>query len=95
MAYSDLREWIKTLERAGELRRVRAEVDPVLEIAEITDRVSKAGRPNAHHPELARIPPGGPAILFENVKGHPGHQVLINQFGSARRMNLALEIRLA
>ena len=74
MAYSDLREWIKALERAGELRRVRAEVDPVLEIAEITDRVSKAGRPNPHHPELERTAPGGPAILFENVKGHPGHK---------------------
>jgi len=46
LAYSDLREWIKALEHAGELRRVRTEVDPVLEIAEITDRVSKAGRPN-------------------------------------------------
>ncbi len=92
LAYSDLREWIKTLERAGELRRVRAEVDPVLEIAEITDRVSKAGRLNPHHRELERIAPGGPAILFENIKGHPGHKVLINQFGSARRMNLALKV---
>src|SRR5439155_26904260 len=36
--------------------------------------------------------PGGSALLFENIKGHPGHQVLINQFGSARRMNLALEV---
>src|SRR5206468_9286950 len=35
---------------------------------------------------------GGPALLFQNIKGHPGHQVLINQFGSARRMNLALEV---
>ena len=36
--------------------------------------------------------PGGPALLFQNIKGHPGSQVLINQFGSARRMNLALEV---
>ena len=36
--------------------------------------------------------PGGPALLFKNIKGHPGAQVLINQFGSARRMNLALEV---
>ena len=36
--------------------------------------------------------PGGPALLFTNIKGHPGSQVLINQFGSARRMNLALEV---
>jgi 4-hydroxy-3-polyprenylbenzoate decarboxylase len=77
LAYDDLREWIKALERAGELRRVRAEVDPVLEITEITDRVSKRG---------------GPALLFEKVKGYPGARVLINQFGSARRMNLALGV---
>src|SRR6266404_5697587 len=77
MAFNDLREWIAALERAGELRRVQAEVSPILEITEITDRVSKAG---------------GPALLFENVKGHPGAQVLINQFGSARRMNLALGV---
>ena len=38
------------------------------------------------------VSPGGPALLFQNVKGHPGSQVLINQFGSARRMNLALEV---
>src|SRR5215475_3541817 len=36
--------------------------------------------------------PGGPALLFENVKGHPGHSVLINQFGSERRMALALGV---
>jgi 4-hydroxy-3-polyprenylbenzoate decarboxylase len=36
--------------------------------------------------------PGGPALLFQNIKGHPGAQLLINQFGSARRMNLALEV---
>jgi 4-hydroxy-3-polyprenylbenzoate decarboxylase len=77
VAYHDLREWIRALERAGELRRITAAVDPVLEITEITDRVSKKG---------------GPALLFENVKGHPGVPLLINQFGSARRMNLALEV---
>ena len=82
MAYNDLREWITALEKAGELKRVRAEVDPVLEIAEITDRISKSAQPA----------PGGSALLFENVKGHAGWQVLINQFGSARRMNLALGV---
>ncbi|HEU5453425.1 MAG TPA: UbiD family decarboxylase [Terriglobales bacterium] len=86
MAYNDLREWIAALDKAGELKRVRAEVDPVLEITEITDRVSK--REGAHAPSRA----GGPALLFENVKGHPGAKVLINQFGSARRMNLALGV---
>jgi 4-hydroxy-3-polyprenylbenzoate decarboxylase len=77
VAYHDLREWIKALERAGELHRVAAAVDPILEITEITDRVSKKG---------------GPALLFENVKGHAGVPLLINQFGSARRMNLALGV---
>ena len=88
MAYNDLREWIAALERAGELKRVRAEVDPVLEITEITDRVSKAAPGNPR----SGTAPGGPALLFENVKGHPGSQVLINQFGSARRMNMALGV---
>jgi 4-hydroxy-3-polyprenylbenzoate decarboxylase len=88
MAYNDLREWIAALERAGELKRVRAEVDPVLEITEITDRVSKSALGSSR----SRMAPGGPAVLFENVKGHPGSQVLINQFGSARRMNMALGV---
>ncbi|HEY1264506.1 MAG TPA: hypothetical protein VGF06_13350, partial [Terriglobales bacterium] len=42
LAYEDLREWMAALERAGQLKKVRAEVDPVLEITEITDRVSKS-----------------------------------------------------
>lgn len=88
MSYNDLREWISSLEKTGELKRIRAEVDPILEIAEITDRVSKSGR-NSSSP---RIKPGGRALLFENVKGHPGSQVLINQFGSERRMQLALGV---
>src|SRR5438046_967754 len=54
---ADLREWIRLLEREGELVRVSAEVDPHLEVTEITDRVVKAG---------------GPALLFENPKSsHP------------------------
>ncbi|MCI0403229.1 MAG: UbiD family decarboxylase [Acidobacteria bacterium] len=86
MAYDDLREWIAALEQAGELKRIRTEVDPILEITEITDRVSKfgyAGRPGKV---------GGPALLFENAKGYPGARVLINQFGAPRRMNLALGV---
>ena len=43
MAYDDLRDWIKTLEKHGELKRIREEVSPELEITEITDRVSKIG----------------------------------------------------
>ncbi|HKN21980.1 MAG TPA: UbiD family decarboxylase [Terracidiphilus sp.] len=97
MAYDDLRDWIKALEKHGELRRIREEVSPELEITEITDRVSKI----ASHPfreergkDGARedYAPGGPALLFENVKGYPGHKVLINQFGSERRMALALGV---
>src|ERR1035438_4245951 len=76
MACDDLRDWIKTLEKHGELKRIREEVSPELEITEITDRVSKSG---------------GPALLFENVKGHPGHQVFIHQFGGRRPMATALE----
>jgi 4-hydroxy-3-polyprenylbenzoate decarboxylase len=89
LAYEDLRDWIAGLERAGELKKIRTEVDPILEIAEITDRVSKMpGKNNGGRMSS----PGGPALLFQNIKGHPGAQVLINQFGSARRMNLALEV---
>ncbi len=76
MAYSDLRTFVAALERAGELRRIPVEVDPVLEIAEIADRVSKQG---------------GPALLFERVKGS-AMPLLINAFGSTRRMGLALEV---
>ncbi len=83
MAYTDLREWIKTLEKSGELKRITAEVDPILEMAEIADRAAKLGRGTSKA--------GGPALLFENVKGHPGARVLMNQFGSERRMRLALE----
>ncbi len=70
----DLRDWVKALEKAGELRRVTAQVDPALEITEIADRVSKAG---------------GPALLFTDVAGSR-LPVLINQFGTDRRMCMAL-----
>src|SRR5947209_4630306 len=85
MAFKDLREWIAALDRAGELQHIRAEVDPILEIAEITDRVSKGAARKYSRP-------GGPALLFENVKGANGVPVLINQFGSERRMQMALEV---
>jgi 4-hydroxy-3-polyprenylbenzoate decarboxylase len=84
LPFDDLRQWIAALERAGELKRIQTEADPILEIAEITDRVSK-GRD-------AKGSPGGPALLFQNVKGHPGSQLLINQFGSDARMKLALGV---
>ncbi|HEY4380293.1 MAG TPA: UbiD family decarboxylase [Acidobacteriaceae bacterium] len=83
MPYTDLREWIKQLDKAGELCRIREAVSPYLEMAEIADRTAKLGKgtPNA----------GGPALLFENVAGFPVAKVLMNQFGSERRMKLALE----
>jgi 4-hydroxy-3-polyprenylbenzoate decarboxylase len=83
LPFDDLRQWIAALDRAGELKRIQTEVDPILEIAEITDRVSKSGTGK----------PGGPALLFQNVKGHSGAQVLINQFGSDARMKLALGVK--
>ena len=98
MAYDDLRDWIKTLEKHGELKRIREEVSPELEITEITDRVSKMGSKSrsaavANPKACARsCASGGPALLFENIKGHSGHQVFINQFGSERRMALALGV---
>jgi 4-hydroxy-3-polyprenylbenzoate decarboxylase len=73
---ADLRSWIALLERENELVRVSAEVDPHLEVTEITDRTVKAG---------------GPALLFENPKGS-SHPLLINQFGTERRMCLALGV---
>jgi 4-hydroxy-3-polyprenylbenzoate decarboxylase len=73
---SDLREWIALLEREGELHRVSVEADPDLEITEITDRVVKSG---------------GPALLFERPKGSR-HPLLINQFGSERRMCMAFGV---
>src|SRR5438270_8578263 len=69
---ADLRSWIDLLEREGELVRVGAEVDPDLEVTEIVDRTVKSG---------------GPALLFEQPKGSD-HPLLINQFGTERRMCL-------
>ncbi|HLZ43129.1 MAG TPA: UbiD family decarboxylase [Candidatus Sulfotelmatobacter sp.] len=89
MPFDDLRQWIAALERAGELERIQTEADPILEITEITDRVSKmhmGGQP----PSAVR--PGGPALLFQNIKGHPGAQLLINQFGSEARMKMAVGV---
>jgi len=76
MAYRDLRDFIHALENRGLLKRVKAEVDPDLEIAEINDRVVKTG---------------GPALLFENTKGAK-HPCVVNLFGSFERMKLALEV---
>ena len=85
MSFDDLRQWIAALDRAGELKKIKTEVDPILEITEIADRVSKGAAKKYGRP-------GGPALLFENVKGANGVPVLINQFGSERRMQMALGV---
>ena len=84
LGYESLRDWVKALERADELRRVSAQVSPVLEMAEIADRAAKSGK--------GTKAAGGPALLFENVAGYKGARVLMNQFGSERRMKLALGV---
>jgi 4-hydroxy-3-polyprenylbenzoate decarboxylase len=76
MAYQNLHEFVAALERAGELKRIKAPVSPELEVAQITDRVSK------EH---------GPALLFENVEGS-NLPLLINAFGSFKRMAMALGV---
>src|SRR5664279_6607556 len=76
MPTRDLREWIALLEREDELVRVTAEVDPHLEVTEIVDRTVRAG---------------GPALLFEQPKGS-AIPLLINQFGTERRMCLAFGV---
>ena len=76
MPYDDLRDFIRALEKAGELKRIPFEVDPYLEITEFADRSVKSG---------------GPALLFEKPKGSDV-PVLINAFASMRRMEIALEV---
>ena len=64
MAYDDLRDWIKSLEKHGELKRIREEVSPDLEITEITDRVSKIGvRANPAQPKRSTHPAVPPSSL--------------------------------
>jgi 4-hydroxy-3-polyprenylbenzoate decarboxylase len=74
MIYHDLRDFIAQLERMGELKRITVEVDPKLEMTEIADRVLRAG---------------GPALLFENPKGH-SIPVLANLFGTVKRVALGM-----
>src|SRR3954447_20909546 len=84
-------EFIELLDRSGELARVKARVNPVLEISEIADRMSKTPAPHGHA-ELDRGPAsklGGKALLFENVQGSD-IPVAINTFGSYWRINQAL-----
>ena len=77
MAYKHQQAFIDALEQAGELVRIKSYVNPRLEIAEITDRISKSGN-------------GGKALLFENT-GYP-FPVLMNAYGSEKRMCMALGV---
>lgn len=76
MAYNNLQEFVHNLDRLGELKRIAYPVKAEFEIAEIADRVMKSG---------------GPALLFENVVGKQ-MPLLINAFGSLKRMALALGV---
>lgn len=78
MAYKNQQQFIDALEKAGELIRIKTYVNPRLEMAEVTDRVSKQ-------------PGGGKALLFENT-GYP-FPVLMNAYGSEKRMCMALGVR--
>jgi 4-hydroxy-3-polyprenylbenzoate decarboxylase len=103
VAYRDLREFVRKLESEGELRRVKAEVDPVLEIAEVVQRLrrealrgeeapEKKPKHNAGAAHEGPTPAGlGPALLFEKPRGSR-YPLLINTFGSVHRMELALEV---
>src|SRR5262245_19727429 len=79
MPYDHLVDFLDDLQHDGELVRITAEVDPLLEITEITDRVSKS-------------PGGGPALFFERVKGST-MPVVINLLGSYKRMCRALGVQ--
>ncbi|WP_069473101.1 4-hydroxy-3-polyprenylbenzoate decarboxylase, partial [Candidatus Marithrix sp. Canyon 246] len=74
MKYKDLRDFINQLEQQGELKRIQLEIDPYLEMTEICDRTLRAK---------------GPALLFENPKGH-SIPVLANLFGTPERVALGM-----
>src|SRR2546428_4803683 len=76
MAYDDLRDFVRALDKHGELKKIPFEVDPHLEITEFADRAVKQG---------------GPALLFEKPKGST-IPVLINAFASMRKMEIALQV---
>ncbi len=91
--YPDLSSFVAALESAGELVRVREPVSPILEIAKRADAASKSKAPNLGSESSRRNDPefqgfGGPALLFENVPGSD-FPVLINAYGSYRRMEMA------
>jgi 4-hydroxy-3-polyprenylbenzoate decarboxylase len=92
--YSEFQEFLKELEAVGQLKRVNVEVDPILEISAIADRMSKApaaGKAPAPLTDPVHGGRGGFALLFENVRGSD-IPVVINVFGSYERMRLALGV---
>lgn len=76
MFYSDMQDFLNFLEKKGELKRIKTEVDSNLEITEIADQIVKKG---------------GPAVLFENIKGSK-YPLFINMFGTKKRMCLSLGV---
>lgn len=98
MPYATLREFVDALDAAGELHRVTEPVSCMLEVSAITDRVSKspAARASEHAPAFDPLhhAQGGKALLFENVLLPDGSRsatpLLINAFGSYRRVEMAL-----
>lgn len=74
MRYKNLRDFIALLEERGELKRISQEIDPYLEMTEISDRTLRAG---------------GPALLFENPKGF-NMPVLCNLFGTPKRVAMGM-----
>ncbi len=78
MAFKDLKDFLSFLDKKGQLKRIKTQVDPDLEITEITDRVCKAEKGNV-------------ALLFENVSGS-SIPVLMNMYGSEERMSWALGV---
>ena len=92
--YTDLRAFVEALEQAGELLRIKDATDPVLEIAQRADQESKSRCPSLGSDDSQRTDPefcafGGKALLFENPIGSD-IPVLINAFGSYKRIEMAL-----
>lgn len=85
--FPDLQSYVAHLERHGQLRRVLAEVDPVYEVSELVQRVIREGGANV--PGWGDQPGGGPALLFERVKGCD-FPLVMNLFGSPARIRMVL-----
>jgi 4-hydroxy-3-polyprenylbenzoate decarboxylase len=85
--FPDLQSYVAHLERHGQLRRITAEVDPVYEVSELVQRVIREGGANV--PGWGDQPGGGPALLFERVRGSD-FPLVMNLFGSPARIHMVL-----